>query len=175
MKTLKLVVLLTCCMIWDFSMADASKFAYVDVSRVDRAIFNSDAAKKARSNFKEKLRKKEDEIVMMRKEIQQMKIDFKKRASLMQSEAKKQLEKAIRDKELEYQLLVEAAQTTMKQENSRWNKKITTALKEVIVLIGRENHYTAIFGTGQTLFVTPDIDITQQVIQRLNTRTKEWF
>ncbi|HIJ85411.1 MAG TPA: OmpH family outer membrane protein [Magnetococcales bacterium] len=56
-----------------------------------------------------------------------------------------------------------------------WTKKISEAMREVIEEIGRERGYAVIFGKGQVLYASSAIDITDQVLKRLNKRTTGWF
>ncbi|MBF0368266.1 MAG: OmpH family outer membrane protein [Magnetococcales bacterium] len=147
-------------------------FAYVDVPR---AIASSVAGEKARDLLKNNIASKQKEIADMEAEIKRMKENTDKKKSLMKPEALSEMRNTIQRKFREYQRMVEDNQAALDRENRRWTKKITKTLHEIIQEIGREKNYTAIFSRGQVLYADPSINITDEVLKRLNSRTKDWF
>lgn len=152
--------------------ADTPKFAYVDVPR---AIASSQAAKQARDLLKKKLGVKQKEVDNMEAEIKRMKADLEKRSSSMNNETRTEMSSQIQSKFREYQRLVEDNQGAIDKENGVWTKKITDALREVVETLGKEKGYVAVFGKGQVLYASAAIDITDQILNRLNEFTKNWF
>lgn len=148
------------------------RFAYVDVPR---AIASSDAAKKARDLLKKKLESKQREVDKLETEIKNLKEDLEQRQSKMSNEARNELGEKVRTRIREYQRLAEDNQAAIDRENNQWTKKITQALGEVIEDLGKEKKYTTVFGKGQVLYAESSIDITDEVLIRLNQRTREWF
>lgn len=151
--------------------AESYKLAFVDVPR---AMAASDAAKQARDILQKKLVAKQKEVSTMEAEVKKMQENVAKRAQKGQADAPDQ-DAEVRAKMRDYQRLVEDNQAAIERENGRWTKKITEALLKVIEEIGREEGYTVVFGKGQVLFAAGSIDITDQVLVRLNERTKKWF
>ncbi|GAB0056356.1 hypothetical protein SIID45300_00662 [Candidatus Magnetaquicoccaceae bacterium FCR-1] len=147
-------------------------FAYVDVPRV---MASSSAAQHARELLKKKLASKQREVDVMEKEIKDLKAKIEQGGNVMNRDARADLENTTRNKFREYQRLVEDNQAAIDRENGVWTKKITEALRTVIEELGREKGYTAIFGKGQVLFANSTIDISDQVLNRLNEYTKKWF
>ncbi|MBF0262520.1 MAG: OmpH family outer membrane protein [Magnetococcales bacterium] len=147
-------------------------FAYVDVPRV---MASSAAAQHARELLKKKLASKQREVDAMEKEIKDLKAKIEQGGNVMNRDARADLENTTRSKFREYQRLVEDNQAAIDRENGVWTKKITEALRTVIEELGREKGYTAIFGKGQVLFANSTIDISDQVLNRLNEYTKKWF
>ncbi len=154
------------------AQAEQLLFAYVDVPR---AMASSDAAKKARELLERKLASKQKEVDSMEQKIKALKGDLEKRKSLMTPESRAETSESIRNKFREYQRLVEDNQASIDRENGQWTKKISEAMREVIEEIGRERGFTVIFGKGQVLYANGSIDITDQVLKRLNKRTTSWF
>lgn len=147
-------------------------FAYVDVPRV---LASSDASKSARELLKKKLADKQKELDAMEAKIKKMKDELDKKNSLIKPEVRQKQAEDIRKQFREYQRLLEDNQAGIDQENSMWTKKIMEALKEVLEEMAREMNYTAIFGKGQVLYSSSSIDITDQVLKRLNKHTEKWF
>ncbi|MBF0165834.1 MAG: OmpH family outer membrane protein [Magnetococcales bacterium] len=152
--------------------AGSPVFAYVDVPRV---MASSSAAQHARELLKKKLASKQREVDAMEKEIKDLKAKIEQGGNVMNRDARADLENTTRSKFREYQRLVEDNQAAIDRENGVWTKKITEALRTVIEELGREKGYTAIFGKGQVLFANSTIDISDQVLNRLNEYTKKWF
>lgn len=148
------------------------QFAYVDVPRV---MASSSAAQYARDMLKKKLAAKQKEVDAMEAEIKALKSKVESGGNMLNREARADLENNTRRKFREYQRLVEDNQAAIDRENGVWTKKITEALRVVIEEIGREKGYTAVFGKGQVLFANSAIDISDQVLTRLNEHTKKWF
>lgn len=156
----------------ELQAAGAPVFAYVDVPKV---MASSAAAQHARDMLKKKLAAKQKEVDSMEAEIKALKAKVEQGGSMMNREARADMENNTRNKFREYQRLVEDNQAAIDRENGVWTKKITEALREVIENIGREKGYTAVFGKGQVLFANASIDISDQVLKQLNEHTKKWF
>ncbi len=154
------------------ALAEQYLFAFVDVPR---AMASSDAAKRARELLEKKLASKQREVDTMEQKIKALKDDMEKRKNAMTPESRAETSESVRGKFREYQRLVEDNQAAIDRENGRWTKKISEAMREVIEEIGRERGYTVIFGKGQVLYANSAIDITDQVLVRLNKRTTSWF
>ncbi|MEO5376449.1 MAG: OmpH family outer membrane protein [Magnetococcus sp. DMHC-6] len=152
--------------------AGSAQFAYVDITE---AMTSSVAAKHVRDMLKQKIQTKQKEIDSLETEIKGMKADLEKRKNMMTPEANAELTGQIRSKFREYQRLVEDNQGAIDRENGRWTKKITETLSLVIEEIGKEKGFTVVFGKGQVLYADKSIDITSEVLNRLNSRTKGWF
>ena len=154
------------------AQAESLRVAYVDVPR---AIAGSQAAKNARDILQQKLAVKQKEVDAMEMEIKGLKSNLEKRQSVMSSEKREEMAGEIRNKFREYQRLVEDNQAAIDRENGRWTKKITEVLKEVVTEMGNSGKYVLIFGKGQVLYHAPSTDITEEVLRKLNQRTKSWF
>ncbi|MBF0153127.1 MAG: OmpH family outer membrane protein [Magnetococcales bacterium] len=172
-KLMTLMMILLCGLTWGASSAQAEgKFAFADV---DKAMNQSQAAKKARDLLDRSFTNKQKELTSMEGDIKVMMNDLEKRKNLMTPEAQAELQEKIQNKRRELGRLAEDHRATLDRENAMWSKKITRILLSVIQDIGAEEGYTAIFGKGQVIFASPKIDITDRVLERLNTRTQELF
>ncbi|MBF0425771.1 MAG: OmpH family outer membrane protein [Magnetococcales bacterium] len=148
------------------------RFAFADV---DKAMNQSLAAKKAREILDQSFTSKQRELTAMEGEIKSLMNDLEKRKNLMTPESQVELQEKIQNKRRELGRLAEDHRASLDRENALWSKKITRVLLSVIQDIGAEEGYTAIFGKGQVIFANPKIDITDRVLERLNSRTKELF
>lgn len=150
--------------------AEEDKFAYVDVSR---ALARSDAYKKAQAIVNKKLVTIQKEVDDMEADIKKVKAELEAKGSLITREARAELEEKLQNKIRAFRRLVEDNQSALDRENKRWNKKLNRTLGKVIEEMVKEKGYLAVFGKGQVLFANEAINITDQVIERLNARTKK--
>ncbi|MBF0135000.1 MAG: OmpH family outer membrane protein [Magnetococcus sp. DMHC-1] len=171
-KKIALMVLLVCGFVWSATAQAEGKFAFADV---DKAMNQSQAAKRARDLLERSFSNKQKELSNMEEDIKIMVSDFEKKKNLMTPESQAELQERIQNKRRELGRLAEDHRAALDRENANWSKKITRVLLSVIQDIGAEEGYTAIFGKGQVIFANPKIDITDRVLERLNTRTKELF
>ncbi|MBF0625781.1 MAG: OmpH family outer membrane protein [Magnetococcales bacterium] len=154
------------------SAADVPKFASVNVQKV---LAESKASKQALEMLQRNTANKQQQLTARETEIKQLINEFKKKESVMSLEARNEAQENIQNKQREYRRLAEDHQAALDQENAHWTKKITRALQSVIRELGREQGYTAVFGKGQVIYASPETDITPQVLERLDARTKDWF
>ncbi|MBF0589120.1 MAG: OmpH family outer membrane protein [Magnetococcales bacterium] len=156
---------------WEAQSA-AAKFAYVDMQK---AMSKSNAAKHANSVLRKKLASKRKEEQSMERQIKSLKKQLeklKKSGSISNPDKIATVQEKFRRKFRQYQRMVEDNRVVLEREDNRWTKKIFNNVREVTRVIGKERNYTAIFSKGQVLYHSPAIDITDEVIKRVNARTK---
>nr|CRH05177.1 Putative Outer membrane chaperone Skp (OmpH) [Candidatus Magnetococcus massalia] len=148
------------------------KVAFVNMQR---AISSSTAARAARSILKQKLAKRQKDVDAMQANLKRMQEALKKQSRLLSAEALAEKRASWNRRFREYQRLVEDHTRAQESENVRLTRRITAAVREVIEDIARERGFVLVLDKGQVIFSAPDIDITEVVLGRLNSRTKDWF
>ncbi len=149
--------------------ADA-KIAYVDVQR---AIASSDAAKKARETLQRMLDVKQREVTSMENELKRMKEDLENGKSVSTAEAQNERAERFRNRYRDFQRLLEDNQAALDRENGLWTKKITGTIRKTIEELSRERGFSMVVGKGQVLYSSPSIDITEEVMERMNRQTRD--
>ena len=96
-----------------------------------------------------------------------------------QKPEQKQEQKQDKQKEFQtrveaYQKMVKAAEQEVSSKDNEYAAKSLADIKGIIVEIAKERKLTMIFGTSDVglLYADPDLDLTQQVIQRYDARAK---
>ena len=146
---------------------------YVDVARV---MNTSKANKKALQLFKTGLESKQKDIDVLEADIKRLKDRLDKQKKSLSVSKRQQLQDLLRDKLREYRRMGEDHQADLDRQNRLWTKKITKALREVVEEVGRDGRFSVVFAKSPVfLYVDKSIDISDEVLRRLNARTARWF
>ncbi|MBF0142642.1 MAG: OmpH family outer membrane protein [Magnetococcales bacterium] len=146
-------------------------FAFVDVAQV---YANSEAGRSIIKMLQEKQKANREKEKAMEADLKNMKADLAKRQSVLKPDALSELTTQITSKFTEYKRIAEDNQAALDRENSHWNGKINGMLVRVVKELGAERGFIGIFGPGQLLYHDAKIDITAEVLERFNARTKDW-
>jgi outer membrane protein len=151
--------------------ADNVKIGVVDLMK---ALNESDAGKKAKSELEDMIKTKQAVIDEKGKAIEKMKGELEKQSSVLSADAKKakedQLEKMVR----EYQRVVSDSQTEVKKRESDLTGGILKEIKAIVDQMGKEGGYTMIIenAEGVVLYSKKDLDLTDAVIEKFNASQK---
>jgi outer membrane protein len=151
--------------------ADNAKIAVVDLMK---ALNESDAGKKAKSELEDMIKAKQTVIDEKGKAIEKMKGDIEKQSSVLSADAKKskedQLEKMIR----EYQRIVSDSQTEVKKKESELTGGILKEIRAIVDQMGKDGDYTMIIenAEGIVLYSKKDLDLTDTIIKKYNESKK---
>lgn len=169
MKRLIVVCITVCLMLTGayvpFANAQQLKIGVVDLIK---ALNESDAGKRARTDLETMLKSKETAIEDKKKGIDKLKSDLEKQASIMSADARKskeaELERLVRD----YQRMVADSQAEFKKLENELTDEIMKDIFTVIAKLGDEKGYDLILPDGSTLYKGKAVDITDLVIKKLN-------
>jgi outer membrane protein len=151
--------------------ADDIKVGVVDLMK---ALNESDAGKKAKTELEAAIKAKQTVIDEKGKEIEKMKGDIEKQSSVLSAEAKKskedELEKMIR----EYQRTVSDSQNEVKKRESELTNGILREIRAIVEKMGKDEGYTMIIenAEGIILYSKKDLDLTDAVIKKYNESKK---
>jgi outer membrane protein len=152
----------------------AGQYAYADVKIgvVDlmRALNESDAGKKAKTDLEALIKTKQVKLDAQGKEIEKLKSEVEKQSSVLSAEAKKskedEMERMLRD----YQRLVSDSQAEVKKKESEVTGEIVKEIRTIVDKMAEEGGYTMIVenAEGLILYSKKDLDLTDTVIKRYN-------
>ena len=164
-KTVFLIIILS---LLTFNAFGAEqKFAYVDLNR---ALNESSQGKEAINTLEETVKAKQILIDYKGSEIKKLEEEIAKQSSVLTPESiqerKEKHEKLLRD----YQRMVQDTQNDIQKIQSELMKKIIIDLRKLIINIGEEEAYSAIFETAESglLYMPKEQDITDMVIKRFS-------
>ncbi|MHB8880600.1 MAG: OmpH/Skp family outer membrane protein [Thermodesulfovibrionales bacterium] len=147
--------------------ADPVKIGVVDLIK---ALNESESGKKAKTDLEILIKTKQTSIDEKGKEIEKLRHDLEKQASVLSADARKgreeELEKLIR----EYQRIVTDSQNDVKKKESEFTADILKDLRAIIEKMGQEGSYTMIIenAEGIILFSRPEQNLTENLIKRYN-------
>lgn len=150
-----------------FAAEQSLKIGVVDLIK---ALNESDAGKKAKADLEILIKTKQTSIDEKGKEIEKLKADLEKQASVLSADARKSKEDELEKHIREYQRIVTDSQTDVKKKEGEFTGEILKDLRAIIEKIGQEGNYTMIIenAEGIILYSKQDQNLTEQVIKRYN-------
>lgn len=110
----------------------------------------------------------EDEIKPMQDEIDRLTEEFKSKQESMSVLDRNKLENEIKEKTVAYQNAFKQRQLQIDEEEMNVNKQAFTDTQQVIEALAEEQKYHLVIPKSQVLYFSATIDITSQVVERLN-------
>lgn len=147
--------------------AEALKVGLVELQK---AVFESDAGKRARADFDSLVKSKQASIEEKGKSIEKLRADMEKQAAVISPDAKKAKIEEIERLERDFQRLVADSQAEIKKKEGELLGEIYKELRDVISKIGQEDGLSLIleYNEGGVLYSNKSLDITDRVIKRYN-------
>lgn len=146
--------------------------AEVKIGIVDlmKALNESDSGKKAKSDLEGMIKSKQVILDGKGKEIEKLKGDLEKQASVLSADAKKSKEEDLEKMLREYQRLVTDSQNDVKKKEGELTGEILKELRAIIDKMGAEGGYTMILENvdGIVLFSKKEINLTDVVLKKYN-------
>ncbi len=126
--------------------------------------------KEAQAQFDKEMKTYQDEVQKMSDEIQQMIQQYDQQQLTLSPEAKQQRQQAIRQKQQAYQDRLKAIDQKAQDRQQELVQPVMDKINTIIEQIRAEGNYSLIFNTaaGALIAADPSLDLTQEVIKRLN-------
>ncbi len=172
MKKILLAVVISFCVLLSVASVKSYASETIKVGIVDlaKALNESEAGKKAKSDLEALIKSKQAIIDEKAKKAETLKTELEKQAALISPEAKKakeeELERAIRD----YQRTVSDAQAEVQKKEGEITSEIIKELRNVINSFGQEEGYGILFekAEGIVLYSSQNMDVTDKIIKKYN-------
>lgn len=143
--------------------ADSLKIGCVDLQR---ALYESETGKKAKSDIDALIKSKQSIIDEKRKAIEKLRSELEKQASVLSAEARKSKQDELEKMEREYLRIAQDSDTEIRKKDTELRDMIFKEILEIIDKMGKEEGYTLIIERGSVLHLDKAIDITDLVIKR---------
>jgi outer membrane protein len=151
------------------ALAAGTARAEVRVAVVDmqRALNECDAGKHAKDQVKAKFEKAQDQLKKQRDDLDKMREDYEKKALVMKDEQRRDVEKDLESKTLEFKRKYEDFQNDLKRTDSELTSGIVEQLYGIVAEYGQEHGYTLVLeaSSGALLYSDKSTDITDEVIK----------
>lgn len=153
------------------SAQDGLSFAYINSQRI---MAEAPGAEAAREAFESQMQEYRDELTDLEEQLQAKVSDYDQRQVMMSPEAKRQEQQEILELQTEYDERRAQLQQQAAQRQSELVAPIMQQINDVITELREERGYTMIFdaSAGSLIAADPDLDITDEVLQRLEARAE---
>lgn len=157
-----LVVIAGLCM---SSTAMAAEFAFLNY----RKVVNESAEMKRVFGELETMKKAmEKQLSTMDKEIETESKALERKRSVMSEEQVLEEETALKAKIREFRIKQQNLNEQLNNEAMLRRKQITTVLQDIVAKLAQEKGYEMVLEQGNLLYADPSVDITEEVLARLN-------
>jgi outer membrane protein len=141
------------------------KVAFVDMQR---ALNDSNAGKKAKSQFRVEIGRLQSKLQRQQEEVQALKDELDRKGPLMRDEERRNLQDDYARKLRDFQNSYKDSKDELQQKDNEITGAIIRDLAYVVRNLGERDGYTLVLEKGSLLWATPSIDITDQVIREYN-------
>ncbi len=143
------------------------KIAVVDMQR---ALNECDAGKRAKDQVKGKFEKAQDQLKKQRDELDKAREEFDKKALVLKEDQRRDLEKELESKTLDFKRKYEDFQRDLKRTDGELTSGIVEQIYGIVAEYGKEHGYTVVLeaSSGTLLYSDKSTDITDEVIKLHN-------
>lgn len=143
------------------------KMGIVDMQR---ALNECDAGRRAKDQVKSKFERAQNQLKNQREELDRAREDYEKRATVMREEQRRDLEKDLEGRTLDFKRKYEDFQRDLKRTDAELTSGIVEELYNIVADYGQEQQYTVILeaSSGALLYGEKSLDITDEVIRLHN-------
>ena len=143
----------------------------VGVVDMQRALNDCDAGKKARDQVKAKFEKAQDQLKRQREDLDRLRQDYDKKAVVLKEEERRNLEKDLENRSLEFKRKYEDFQRDLKRTDSELTAGIVDEIYALVRDYGEKHGYSFVLeaSNGALLYNDKATDITDDIIKLYNT------
>ena len=143
----------------------------IGVVDMQRALNDCDAGKKARDQVKAKFEKAQDQLKRQREDLDRLRGDYDKKAVVLKEEERRNLEKDLENRSLEFKRKYEDFQRDLKRTDSELTAGIVDELYGLVRDYGEKHGYSLVLeaSNGALLYNDKATDITDDIIKLYNT------
>ena len=142
----------------------------VGVVDMQRALNDCEAGKKARDQVKAKFEKAQDQLKRQREDLDRLREDYDKKAVVLKEEERRNLEKDLENRSLEFKRKYEDFQRDLKRTDSELTAGIVDELYALVRDYGEKHGYSLVLeaSNGALLYNDKATDITDEIIKLYN-------
>ena len=145
--------------------ANATRVAVLDTQE---ALLDTDVAKAAKSRLQNELKPQYTKADQLRNEIKALDDKFQKESATMSEKDKKALRAQQADKLNDFNGILQQAQKRSQDAEQDVLNKLLPSFKGIVEDLRKTGDYDLILDRRSVIYVSPDIDLTKKVTERLN-------
>jgi outer membrane protein len=147
--------------------ADIAKIGIIDAQRI---LETSSAGKAAQAQIKEKSVRMAEDLKKRGSEVEQLRTQLEREAMVMSQEKREDARREFRIKMNDFKSLEQKYRSELKQLEQKLVGRIQADIIQLTQEIGKQGGYLLIINRPAVLYSPTSIDITDQVIQKYNTK-----
>ena len=144
-----------------------SKIAVVDM---ERALFLSNAAEESLKKFEKDNKSDVDQIKTIQQELIEMKNKSETDADVMSDDERRKLTSKFEEKSATYQFYAKKLQQAENQWRQAFFQEQQPNIERELKALVEKGKYDIVLQSGAVIFAQPSVDITKQLIDRLNSK-----
>src|SRR2546426_3096043 len=143
------------------------KIAVVDMQR---ALNECDAGKRAKDQVKAKFERSQNQLKKQREDLDRLKEDYDRKATVLKEEERRNLEKDLETRGLEFKRKYEDFHRDLKETDAELTKSIVEELYELVRDYGEKHGYTLVLeaSSGALLYNDKTVDVTDEIVKLHN-------
>ena len=143
------------------------RIAVVDMQR---ALNECEAGRKAKDQVKSKFERSQDQLRKQREDIDHMKEDYDRKALVLKDEERRNLEKDLENRSLDFKRRYEDFQRDLKRTDAELTSSIVEELYGIVRDYGAKNGYSLVLeaSSGALLYNDKAADITDEIVKLHN-------
>lgn len=153
-------------------VAASARAAELRVAVVDmqRALNECDAGKRAKDQVKAKFEKSQEDLKRQREDLDRRKEEYERKATVLKEEERRNLEKDLESRSLEFKRKFEDFQRDLKRTDAELTSTIVEQLYGVVRDYGAKNTYSLVLeaSSGALLYGDEALDITDEIVKQYN-------
>src|SRR5262245_38602942 len=144
----------------------------IGVVDLQRALNESDAGKRAKTDFKARVDKLEGQLKGQKDELDRLKEELERKAVVMRDDERRKLATDFEKKRLDLKSKFEEAQGELQKKDQELTGQIIEGLTQVIKQIAESESYTMVIelSSSGVLYHANSIDLTEQVLAAYNAK-----
>jgi len=149
------------------SVFAADKIGFINTREI---IQNSNAGKKAATEFKAQAEKKSAPLKALGNELQKMKDDLEKQGSMMSASARRDKEAAFQKKSRDYQLMVQDVNDDLQRREQEIFQKLIPEIFKIVRTIAEKEKYALVIdiATMPIPYFNKENEFSKKVIEEYN-------
>ena len=147
------------------------RIAVVDMQR---ALNECEAGKRAKDQVKAKFEKSQEDLKRQREDLDRRKEEYERKATVLKEEERRNLEKDLEGRSLEFKRKFEDFQRDLKRTDAELTSTIVEELYGVVRDYGAKNTYSLVLeaSSGALLYGDRALDITDEIVKLYNANPK---
>jgi outer membrane protein len=143
----------------------------VGVVDMQRALNECEAGKKAKDQVKAKFERSQEQLRKQREDLDRMKGDYDKKALVLRDEERRNLEKDLETRSLDFKRKYEDFQRDLKRTDAELTSSIVEELYDIVKDYGQQKGYSLVLeaSSGALLYNDKALDVTDDIIKLHNT------